>query len=279
MKILNILASLFFIISLGCKKETKQIQTTTTSIGKRSFAIIYYGKIEVYKSNLNSIEYVPGADSGVSQIAVDSGFTKIAYKTDSSNIKIVDIATGNVLEEIQDTKYAKDFHFHKTTNAFYYLSNSDIIIAPHDNMPFMNKSLSSITGFVSNSYTNIFIIRNSIVVIDANQSHIAYFVNDGTGVVDNIISNNTYQHNFVVINEYNNLAWLDVIFHDVSGQQPKLSNHYGNKTAGDENFFVAQVANGNKITIDDGNNKIEMSNSLGITSKQFNNFYLTDMAF
>ena len=272
------LICLFLIFALSCKKDIKTVPIAPTD--KRSVAIIYKGKIEIYKSNLNEFETVPGIDSGVAKIAVDSSFTKIAYKSDSSNIKIVEISSGNLLEEIQNTKYAKDFHFHKATNRFYYLSNNDFIIAQHDSVPFMNNNLTNLTGFSSTSFINAFIIRNTVVVVDANTFHLAYFVNDGTGVVDQFIDTNPSPFDFVVVNEYQKFTWLDVIFHSFGGLHPKLSNHYGDKTTGVYTSFVVEVRNGFKISVDDDNHKITLINSLGNeTSKQFDNYYFTGLAF
>ena len=272
------LLCLLFILALSCKKDIKTVPTATPD--KRSFAIIYKGKIEIYKSNLNEVETIPGIDSGVAKIAVDSSFTKLAYKSDSSNIKIVEISSGNLLEEIQNTKYVKDFHFHTATNSFYYISNNDFIIAPHDSVPFMNSNLTNLTGFSSTSFINAFIVRNTVVVIDANTFHLSYFVNDGTGVVDQFINNNPSPFNFAVINEYKNFAWLDVIFHDFGGLHPKLSNHYGDKTAGDYTNFIVEVRNGFKISVDDDNHKITLINQVGNeTYKQFDNYYFTGVAY
>jgi hypothetical protein len=258
----------FLVFNSACShKPTPVIRIP---IAKRSVAIIYNGSVQVFKDDPNNPESIPGVGSGVTKIAVDASFEKMAYQKAGSNIKIVNIANGSLLEEIQNSQNAKDFHFQKLYNELYYLSNTDKIIYTKSNMPFANVDLNNLSGGSTAIFTNAIIGNNNILMIESNLSRITYTLHNGSNVIDRLSSFEYNNYNFVVVKQINEFNTFDVLFHDLSSPYTVLENYFGISSINYKTSFKATVANDYTIDINDNSSSFTIINNSGV--KSFNGF-------
>jgi hypothetical protein len=180
---------------------------------KRSIAFIYDRRVEVLRSTATNFDSMPDIGSGVTMIAVDAKFEKMAYKKNGDNIKIVNITTGALLKEIPNTINAKNFHFEKSTNIFYYLSALNEINVPKGILPFANKNLAKITGSFSTGFKDAIIDKYKILVINASLDSNSYYLNDTLNNLDYQSSFGFFISDFVTVNNDVNYPNLGAILY------------------------------------------------------------------
>lgn len=97
-------------------------QNTTSTTGKIEYEIAYVesGKLFMVDPTLKYVKSFPTLPTDIVLVAISPAHDKIAYKTDSGNITIID-STGQQLSSIVNTSAVTSFDWHENNQTLYYV--------------------------------------------------------------------------------------------------------------------------------------------------------------